>query len=627
MSSRQPPLPPPRPDLQPICCPREWQHEALCRALDLTHPGDVRTAATKILMQVDCGELSLDGLRVVLDGERLVASCWANVYPGRIAQLSPPWLEPGYPLEVCDRLLTASLDHVRNLDARLAQVSLPLDSAPQQEALSRVDFHHLAELAYLACDRAQFPQTLPESPLEFVPVASEHFEQLVEALQASYQDTLDCPGLAGLRSPEEVLDGYRQLCHGETADWYLVHHDQAIVGCLLLSSDLLGRQSELVYLGLVPAARGRGWGHALVRQAQWQARSAGMLTLSVAVDCANTPGVKIYERAGFAGWERRLAWIRQLRNPLRIGRSRIISRPSRRRAAPRSAAATRSGCHDRNRASARRGEFAIGIDPQQLADRGHEVDRADGPFLDEGRFGIGAADHLPARNPGSAHRQTPGLAVMVPSRLSVELGRAAELAHPDHQRAFQQTAGLEVVDQSRHSLIHWRCGLANAVARMGIDPVVLVPAIGIDLDQRHSLFDQASGHQAADACGMRSVRGAHFGRFLFGVEGRQLAAAHHPHGAADRRGVGFRRSRSLSRPRPMRFRAREQIDAVVELAGLERGVRVLDSVANAPHDQRLIARAEEPGVDPVSRAAVVLEHDVVGERKAVSTQGPRSDCP
>ena len=112
-------------------------------------------------MQVDCGELSLDGLRVVLDGDRLVASCWANVYPGRIAQLTPPWLEAEYPLEVGDRLLTASLDHVRQDDARLAQVSLPVDSAPQQEALSRVEFHALAELAFLACDRAQFPKSGP----------------------------------------------------------------------------------------------------------------------------------------------------------------------------------------------------------------------------------------------------------------------------------------------------------------------------------------------------------------------------------------------------------------------------------------------------------------------------------
>ena len=57
------------------------------------------------------------------------------------------------------------------------------------------------------------------------------------------------------------------------------------------------------------------------------------------------------------------------------------------------------------------------------------------------------------------HHQAPGPRIVVAARLgaaSVDMRRAAKLAHPDHQRAVQQAPILQVADQGRHALVQDR---------------------------------------------------------------------------------------------------------------------------------------------------------------------------
>ena len=59
-----------------------------------------------------------------------------------------------------------------------------------------------------------------------------------------------------------------------------------------------------------PAARGRGFGVALTRHAQWQTGVAGRARLVLAVDAANRPAIAAYSSAGFVVWDRRCALLR-----------------------------------------------------------------------------------------------------------------------------------------------------------------------------------------------------------------------------------------------------------------------------------------------------------------------------
>jgi ribosomal protein S18 acetylase RimI-like enzyme len=85
------------------------------------------------------------------------------------------------------------------------------------------------------------------------------------------------------------------------------------VGVLLLADHPRAGHWELMYMGLVPEARGHGWGRHIARHAQWLARCAAVERIVLAVDAANRPALAMYERAGFAEWDRRSVFVRILR--------------------------------------------------------------------------------------------------------------------------------------------------------------------------------------------------------------------------------------------------------------------------------------------------------------------------
>jgi ribosomal protein S18 acetylase RimI-like enzyme len=68
----------------------------------------------------------------------------------------------------------------------------------------------------------------------------------------------------------------------------------------------------LVYLGVIPAARGHGYGLALTRHALWLARQFRRQRVVLAVDAANAPAISVYEAAGFFGFDQRLVIIKKL---------------------------------------------------------------------------------------------------------------------------------------------------------------------------------------------------------------------------------------------------------------------------------------------------------------------------
>ncbi len=70
---------------------------------------------------------------------------------------------------------------------------------------------------------------------------------------------------------------------------------------------------ELVYLGLTPAGRGKGFGNFLVSQAVHQTAAVGCTTLTLAVDSVNQPAIKLYFRHGFRRMGNRQAFMRVLR--------------------------------------------------------------------------------------------------------------------------------------------------------------------------------------------------------------------------------------------------------------------------------------------------------------------------
>lgn len=132
------------------------------------------------------------------------------------------------------------------------------------------------------------------------------------ALERSYEGTLDCPELTGLRTTEQIVQSHRAVGEWDPSLWWIVERDGRPEGCALFNHCPVQDCVELVYLGLSPCARGRGTGSLLLR-AGIAAVSGLAGELRCAVDVRNAPARALYARAGFVTSSSRVAFVRPLR--------------------------------------------------------------------------------------------------------------------------------------------------------------------------------------------------------------------------------------------------------------------------------------------------------------------------
>jgi ribosomal protein S18 acetylase RimI-like enzyme len=156
------------------------------------------------------------------------------------------------------------------------------------------------------------------------------FEQLVET---TYQQSLDCPALANHRTAADTLRGYRVSPAFEPQGWFRVlqvddkHDDKSDdtghgteVGCVILGlhppppdSDSGQSVTEIVYMGIVPSARGKKFGRQLVDHAFDHARSLAASRLILAVDQDNAPARAIYQACGLSPMLSETVWVKSIK--------------------------------------------------------------------------------------------------------------------------------------------------------------------------------------------------------------------------------------------------------------------------------------------------------------------------
>ncbi len=148
--------------------------------------------------------------------------------------------------------------------------------------------------------------------LQYECYSSDTAERFAAVVERTYVGTRDCPRLDGVRPIGEVLEGYQAVGCFEPARWFLVRRAGDDIGCLLLADHPPHKLWEIVYMGIIPEARGNGLGLAVTRHAQWLAGTAGAERLVLAVDAANEPAIKGYAAAGFTSWDRRSVFLKVL---------------------------------------------------------------------------------------------------------------------------------------------------------------------------------------------------------------------------------------------------------------------------------------------------------------------------
>ncbi len=255
----------------------------------------------------------------------VVAAALTRIMPGRIAMLWPPRLQWDCAPQVDRsersgqvlRQLMAAVDaFLTSQNVQIVQALADTASAPDALRLADCGLVHLTDLLYLV-SRATDSSAAPIGPsaemgerLDFLAFENQQFDRMAALVEQTYEGTLDCPQLNGMRPVADVLDEHRAVGVFRPDWWLFARQDGHDVGCLLLADHPAQSQVELVYMGIVPLWRGRGLGLQIVRHARWLTGNAGRARLVLAVDAENRPAIAMYAAAGFLAWDRRAVFLK-----------------------------------------------------------------------------------------------------------------------------------------------------------------------------------------------------------------------------------------------------------------------------------------------------------------------------
>ncbi len=234
--------------------------------------------------------------------------------PGRTAMLfGPSQSEHPETASATAAAVVAALDDARASGVLLVQALVEPADAAGKTVFAAAGMTHLAALTYMERrPPLQPPEFSLPSDVLLEPYCAATHQDFCEAILASYEQTLDCPALSGLRSVEDIIAGHQAVGPFDPQLWSVLKIDRRAVGCLLLAEVPARRALELVYLGLAPAARGRGLGRLLMRRVLAIAARRHFDLATLAVDAANVPAVRLYRRSGYASVGQRVALIKRL---------------------------------------------------------------------------------------------------------------------------------------------------------------------------------------------------------------------------------------------------------------------------------------------------------------------------
>jgi ribosomal protein S18 acetylase RimI-like enzyme len=291
-------------------CTSEWP-AALRLIFQHLPPHDRRQRELAAAHLLHKGELDSQSLFVLRGPQGLAGALLCLSMPGAGALIWPPGVGAS-PLQAAleDRLVRHALDWLRGRGAKLVQALL----APEEEGLApplvRNGFDRITDLWYLYHDH-NTPLGALATParLEFRTFSETDPLLFQQTLLRTYEGTLDCPELSGLRSGEEVLAGHRSQGVYDPRRWWLGMHEGGPVGVLLMTELPETGDWDVAYMGVVPEARRCGFGSELLLWALADARAAGVARVVLSVDVRNRPAWELYRRIGFQPSDRRGVYL------------------------------------------------------------------------------------------------------------------------------------------------------------------------------------------------------------------------------------------------------------------------------------------------------------------------------
>jgi mycothiol synthase len=269
------------------------------------------TRVTNALQLVRQGELDPAGILLATEGGVPVGALACLPVPGASGLIWPPQAVEGPDRgAVEDALVRRASAWLRKCGARLGQCLTSQEEIPLAEPLLRNGFDHVTALCYMQHDLSPL-EALPEgSRLRCVPYSEPpNPATFHETLLRTYEGTQDCPEITGVRTVEEIITGHRAQGKHDPGRWWLALADERPVGVLLMCEVPEWAAWDVAYVGVVPEARGRGYGRELMHKAVSAARWDGVARLTLSVDERNRPAWDLYTNLGFTPNDRREVFL------------------------------------------------------------------------------------------------------------------------------------------------------------------------------------------------------------------------------------------------------------------------------------------------------------------------------
>ncbi len=258
---------------------------------------------------------------VAMDGSRMISACLWTQSPGRTALFYSTNISR-YPdaREAARGCIAQAAAHARTEGMVLAQTILDADNQGSAAVFREAGFRDLADLYYMDRNAPLFlPRPAPPEGISLWPYRPELEHVFATTIFATYRDTRDCPKLAGLRSMTDVMAGHKAVGEFAPALWSLVRRGEDWVGVVLLAAHVNPASLEVVYLGLIPEARGCGIGGFLMRHVLQTLVQRRLPQCILAVDQANVAALKLYKKARFRITGERSVLILPLNSPGKSG--------------------------------------------------------------------------------------------------------------------------------------------------------------------------------------------------------------------------------------------------------------------------------------------------------------------
>ena len=283
-------------------------------------------------------DLDLTHLWMARDGRRDAVAALIIPGVGRTAMLFISPLAAAGSVPLAGQLIRHAVSQLDFRRVNLVQALLEPGQDLARRAAVAGGLTHLAELAYMSCAGRSRNHT-PAVDLDGRPLPAVHWSEadrpgFAHAILESYRDTLDCPGLRGLRQIDDIIAGHMATGRFDPQRWTLWHAPPSPpsastltstptpvvtetgdppaptpAAVLLLAASADGPGVELVYLGVGPEYRRRGLARQIMEVALHHAADLDRGDLHLAVDDRNRPAMRLYHRLGFCITARKTALI------------------------------------------------------------------------------------------------------------------------------------------------------------------------------------------------------------------------------------------------------------------------------------------------------------------------------